>query len=41
MAKRNQRVFFGVISPKHGSPGLTKGAPHFTELLCSVLEWKI
>ena len=31
MAKRNQRVFFGVISPKHGSPGLLKGAPHLTE----------
>ena len=31
MAKRNQNVFFGVISPKHGSLGLFKGAPHLTE----------
>ena len=31
MAKRNQRVFFKVISPKHDSPGLLKGAPHLTE----------
>ena len=42
MAKRNQRVFFGVISPKHGSLGLFKGGRHtFQNSLCSVLVWKI